>query len=59
MYSVDDRSGPGVPFLPLDYNWDAYLREKISFVRANPRFGAQLTIIWENGNSTPQTQRKY
>jgi hypothetical protein len=37
-----------VAFSFPDYIWDAYLRETASFVRANPKFGAKLAIIWEN-----------
>jgi hypothetical protein len=37
-----------VPFSSPDCIWDAHLRESVSLVRPNPKFGAKLAIIWEN-----------
>jgi len=37
-----------VPFSFLDWIWDAYLRESVSFLKSNPKFGVKLAIIWEH-----------
>ncbi len=37
-----------VAFSFLDCIWDAFLREKVNFIRPNPEFRAKLAIIWEN-----------
>jgi hypothetical protein len=37
-----------VAFSSLDCIWDAFLREKVNFIRPNSEFRAKLAIIWEN-----------
>jgi len=37
-----------VPFSSPDCFWDAHLRESVSLVRPNPKFGDKLAIIWKN-----------
>ena len=43
-------SGFKVPFLSLDFIWNAYLREKRQLRQAQSKFEASLAIIWENGH---------